>query len=79
MFGTDNSIEPVRGVAAAAAATAESRTAARAVAEGPLIREAMPADLASAARRARASATPDPNPVQAAAEPRGGFFPLALK
>ncbi len=38
------------------------------------IREATAAELASAARRARSSATPEPNPVQAVPEARGSFF-----
>ena len=40
----------------------------------PPIREATPADLASAARRARSGPTPEPNPVQAVPEARGSFF-----
>jgi len=72
MFGTDNSIEPVRGVAAVAV-KADGSTATRGFVEPP-IREATPGDLASAARRARSSATPEPNPVQAVPEARSSFF-----
>ncbi len=57
MWGSDNSIEPVRGTAAE-----------------PPVQAATPADLASAARRARSEATPEPNPVQAVPAARGGFF-----
>jgi len=72
MWGSDNSIEPVRGVAAVAV-RADGSTATRGFVEPP-IREATPGDLASAARRARSDATAEPNPVQAAPEARGGFF-----
>jgi hypothetical protein len=72
MFGADNSIEPVRAVAAVAV-TADGRAATRIFVEPP-IREATPGDLASAARRARTSAAPEPSPVQAVAKPWGSFF-----
>ena len=72
MFGSDNSIEPVRGVAAVAV-KADGSTATRGFVEPP-IREATPDDLASAARRARSGATPEPNPVQAVPEARGSLF-----
>ena len=73
MFGSDNSIEPVRAVAAVAV-TADGRSAARAMVGKDSIREATPADLASAARRARSSATPDASTAQPAAEAKGGLF-----
>lgn len=72
MFGSDNSIEPVRAVAAVAV-KADGSTATRAMVE-PLIREATPDDLASAARRAVGKATPEPTPDKAAAEAKGGLF-----
>ncbi len=72
MFGSDNSIEPVRAVAAVAV-RADGSTATRGFVEPP-IREATPDDLASSARRARSGATPEPNPVQAVPEARGSFF-----
>ncbi len=72
MWGSDNSIEPVRGVAAVAV-RADGSTATRGFVEPP-IREATPDDLASAARRARSGPTPEPNPVQAVPEARGSFF-----
>ena len=59
MFGSENSIEPVRGVAAVAV-TADGRTAARAMLDKDSIREATPDDLASAARRALGKATSEP-------------------
>ncbi len=71
MWESDNSIEPVRAVAAVAA---NSSTAARKPVEGPPIREATPGDLAAAARRARANAAPEPAPVQAVREARGSLF-----
>ena len=71
MWGSDNSIEPVRAVAAVAA---NSSTAARKPVEGPPIREATPGDLAAAARRARANAASEPAPVQAVREARGSLF-----
>lgn len=73
MFGTDNSIEPVRGTAAGAV-TPDGRTATRMVLDKTSIREATPADLAAAARRARAAAVEPTSPVQAVAEARGGLF-----
>ncbi len=72
MWGSDNSIEPVRAVAAVAV-RADGSTATRGFVEPP-IREATPGDLASAARRARSGATAEPNPVQAVPEARGSFF-----
>jgi len=72
MWGSDNSIEPVRAVAAVAV-RADGSTATRGFVEPP-IREATPGDLASAARRARSGAIPEPNPVQAVPEARGSFF-----
>lgn len=71
MWGTDNSIEPVRATAAVAAS---SSTATRKPVEEPPIREATPGDLASAARRSRASAAPEPAPVHAVREARGSLF-----
>ena len=70
MWGSENSIEPVRAVSAVAV-TADGRTATRSFVEPP-IREATPGDLVAAARRARSGAEPDP--VQAVPETRGGFF-----
>ena len=72
MWGSDNSIEPVRAVVAVAV-RADGSTATRGFVEPP-IREATPGDLASAARRARSGATPEPNPVQAVPEARGSLF-----
>ncbi len=72
MWGSDNSIEPVRAVAAVAV-RADGSTVMRGFVEPP-IREATPGDLAAAARRARSGATPEPNPVQAVPEARGSFF-----
>ncbi len=72
MFGNDNSIEPVRAVAAVAV-RADGSTATRGLVE-PLIREATPDDLASAARRAVGKATPEPTPDKAAAVAKGGLF-----
>ena len=54
MFGTANSIELVPSQAPVAAA----RSASRPAADEPPIREATPADLASAARRQRIAAEP---------------------
>lgn len=73
MFGTDNSIEPGRS-AAAVGVSPDSRATTRMVMDKTSIREATPADLAAAARRARSNAVPDPSPVQAVAEARGSFF-----
>ena len=72
MFGSENSIEPVRGEMPVTVARGMSRPAARTVADEPPIREATPADLASAARRQRSAAEPDP--VAAAPEAKRGFF-----
>ncbi len=73
MFGNDNSIEPVRAVAAVAV-TADGRTAARAMVDKTSIREATPDDLASAARRALGKDTAESTPDKAAAEAKGGLF-----
>ena len=73
MFGTDNSIEPGRS-AAAVGASPNPRATTRMVMDRTSVREATPADLAAAARRARSSAAPEPSPVQAVAEARGSFF-----
>lgn len=73
MFGNENSIEPVRAVAAVAV-MADGRTAVRAMVDKTSIREATPDDLAAAARRALGRATPEPAPVKAAAEAKGGLF-----
>ena len=70
MWGSENSLEQVPTVAAAA----RSSAAARKPVEGPPIREATAGDMASAARRARASAAPEPAPVQAVKEARGSMF-----
>ena len=72
MWGSSNSIEPVRAVVALEV-RADGSIATRGFVEPP-IREATPDDLASAARRALSGATPEPNPVQAVPEARGGFF-----
>jgi len=72
MFGNDNSIEPVRAVAAVAV-KADGSTATRGFVE-PLIREATPDDLASAARRALGKDTAESTPDKAAAEAKGGLF-----
>ncbi len=71
MWGSDNSIEPVRAVAAI---TADDRSASRTMVDKTSIREATSANLASAARRARSSTVPEPAPVQAIPEARGGLF-----
>ncbi len=72
MFGTANSIELVPSQAPVAAARSASRPATRTAADEPPIREATPAELASAARRQRTAAEPDP--VGAVPAARGGFF-----
>ncbi len=73
MFGSENSIEPVRAVAAVAV-TADGRGVARAMVDKDSIREATPDDLASAARRALGKATSEPTPVKAVADAKGGLF-----
>ncbi len=73
MWGSDNSIEPVRAVAIATS-PGDDRVVSRALIDKMSIREATPADLASAARRARNSAAPEPAPVQAVPEARGSLF-----
>ena len=72
MFGSDNSIEPVRAVAAVAV-RADGSTVAQGFVE-PMIREATAADLAAAARRANIGATTGQAPGEPAAEAKGGFF-----
>ena len=72
MFGSENSIEPVRGELPVTAARGTNRPATRTAADEPPIREMTPTELASAARRQRSTAEPDP--IGAAPEARRGFF-----
>lgn len=72
MFGSENSIEPVRGELPVTVARGTNRPATRTAADEPPIREMTPAELASAARRQRGTAEPDP--IGAAPEARRGFF-----
>ena len=72
MFGTANSIELVPSQPPVAAARSASRPLTRPAADEPPIREVTPAEMASAARRQRTAA--EPNPVEAAPAARGGFF-----
>ena len=73
MWGSDNSIEPVRAVATATI-PADDRIASRAVMDKMSIREATADELTAAARRARTSAGSEPAPVQAIPEARGSLF-----
>ena len=72
MFGSENSIEPVRGELPVTVARGTGRPATRTAADEPPIREMTPNELASAARRQRGTAEPDP--IGAAPEARRGFF-----
>ena len=72
MFGSENSIEPVRGEMPVTVARGTTRPATRPAADEPPIREMTPTELASAARRQRCTAEPDP--IGAAPEARRGFF-----
>ena len=72
MFGSENSIEPVRGELPVTAARGTNRPATRTAADEPPIREMTPTELASAARRQRGTVEPDP--IGAAPEARRGFF-----